>query len=61
MAASNEQRRPGERVAFDKGHDAHMMAIDGTWPVRSERNTGLKGSVNALASSILLVCRRRDG
>jgi hypothetical protein len=31
MAASNEQRRPGERVAFDKGHDAHMMAIDGTW------------------------------
>jgi putative DNA methylase len=28
--------------------------------VRSERNTGLKGSVNALASSIVLVCRRRD-
>jgi hypothetical protein len=26
-----EQRRTGERVAFDKGYDAHMMAIDGTW------------------------------
>jgi len=31
MAATTETRRPGERVAFDKGHDAHMMAIDGTW------------------------------
>jgi hypothetical protein len=26
-----EQRRTGERVAFDKGYVAHMMAIDGTW------------------------------
>jgi hypothetical protein len=29
--ASTEQRRVGERVAFDKGYEAHMMAIDGTW------------------------------
>jgi hypothetical protein len=26
-----DQRRIGERVAFDKGYDAHMMGIDGTW------------------------------
>jgi len=36
------------------------LAIDGTWPVRTERNTGLKVSVNALASSIVLVCRKRN-
>ena len=34
--------------------------IDGTWPVRTERATGLKASVNALASSIVLVCRKRS-
>ncbi|GAB4425577.1 MAG: hypothetical protein Kow0031_05180 [Anaerolineae bacterium] len=33
--------------------------IVGTWPMRTERNTGIKASVNALASSIVLVCRPR--
>ena len=33
--------------------------VTGTWPVRSERPTGVKSAVNALASSILLVCRPR--
>jgi len=33
--------------------------INGTWPVRSERTVGLKGSTNMLASSIVLVCRPR--
>ncbi|MCB0213821.1 MAG: DUF1156 domain-containing protein, partial [Anaerolineae bacterium] len=33
--------------------------IFGTWPMRTERNTGVKKSVNALASSIVLVCRPR--
>jgi putative DNA methylase len=33
------------------------LSINGTWPMRSERPTGLKKAVNALASSILLVCR----
>ena len=28
---ATEQRRFGERVAFERGYDAHMMAIDGTW------------------------------
>ena len=35
-------------------------AIDGTWPMRTERPTGVKVAMNALASSIILVCRKRD-
>jgi hypothetical protein len=26
-----DQRRFGERVVFERGYTAHMMAIDGTW------------------------------
>jgi putative DNA methylase len=33
--------------------------VTGTWPVRTERATGLKVAINALASSIVLVCRPR--
>ncbi len=33
--------------------------ITGTWPMHTERETGLKDSVNALTSSIVLVCRKR--
>jgi hypothetical protein len=29
--ATTDQRRTGERVVFEKGHEAHLMAIDGTW------------------------------
>jgi hypothetical protein len=29
--AATDQRRSGERVVFEKGYEAHMMAIDGTW------------------------------
>jgi putative DNA methylase len=35
------------------------FSIGGTWPMRTERPTGVKISVNALASSIVLVCRPR--
>jgi len=35
------------------------LAIDGTWPMRMELTTSLKSTVNALASSIVLVCRKR--
>ena len=35
------------------------FAVTGTWPVRTERPTALKEAINALASSIVLVCRRR--
>lgn len=38
------------------------FVITGTWPMHTERETGFKASVNALASSIVLVCRKRlDG
>ena len=36
------------------------FTIMGTWPMRTELTTALKGSVNALASSIVLVCRKRS-
>jgi len=36
------------------------FAITGTWPLRTERTVGLKGDINALASSIIIVCRKRD-
>jgi putative DNA methylase len=35
------------------------FAISGTWPVRTERPSALKNISNALASSIVLVCRPR--
>jgi putative DNA methylase len=35
------------------------LGIGGTWPIRTERTHGLKGDTNALASSIILVCRPR--
>ena len=35
------------------------FTITGTWPLHTERETGFKASVNALASSIVLVCRKR--
>ena len=35
------------------------FSISGTWPVRTEYTGNLKGKVNALASSIVLVCRPR--
>ena len=37
---------------------ANLM-ITGTWPMHTERETGLKAHVNALASSVVLVCRKR--
>ena len=35
------------------------LSITATWPIRTERPTGLKAFENALASSIVLVCRKR--
>jgi putative DNA methylase len=35
------------------------LAISGTWPMRTERPSGVKSETNALASSIILVCRPR--
>ncbi len=35
------------------------FALSGTWPIRTERDQGLKTGTNVLASSIVLVCRPR--
>lgn len=35
------------------------FALSGTWPLRTERNSGLKNDTNSLASSIVLACRKR--
>lgn len=35
------------------------FTVTGTWPLRTERPTGVKVAMNALASSIVLVCRPR--
>ncbi|MEW8418460.1 MAG: DUF1156 domain-containing protein [Candidatus Thiodiazotropha endolucinida] len=36
------------------------FCIDGTWPMRTEYTGNLKKSVNALASSVVLVCKKRE-
>jgi putative DNA methylase len=35
------------------------FSLTGTWPIRAERDQGLKSGTNALASCIVLVCRKR--
>jgi putative DNA methylase len=35
------------------------FSIDGTWPMRTELTVALKKNISALASSIVLVCRKR--
>ena len=35
------------------------FTLVGTWPMRTERNTGLKVAKNVLANSVLLVCRKK--
>lgn len=35
------------------------FSLEGTWPMRTESVVGLKTTVNALASSVVLVCRNR--
>jgi putative DNA methylase len=36
------------------------FGLSGTWPMRTERPTGVKTGTNALASSIILVCHKRS-
>jgi putative DNA methylase len=50
---------PGWATFLQAIYDCGLM-IDGTWPVRSERETRtIASETNALASSIVLSCRRR--
>ena len=44
---------------FLEGTISAGFAISGTWPMRTENVAALKKNVAALASSIVLVCRRR--
>jgi putative DNA methylase len=37
------------------------LVVTATWPIRTERTEGIKTGTNSLASSIVVVCRRRDG
>jgi putative DNA methylase len=36
------------------------FTINGTWPLRTEQSAALKSKINSLASSIVLVCRKRS-
>lgn len=63
-AFKSSETKEGETVsagwlAFIEAVIAAGLTIDGTWPMRTERVKGLKGSRNALASSIVLVCRKK--
>ena len=64
--SDTETTEEGEKTA-SSGWETMLSAIisanlqiTGTWPMHTERETGLKASVNALASSIVLVCRKRS-
>jgi putative DNA methylase len=51
---------PGWSTFLQAVYDCGLM-VDGTWPVRSERETRtIASETNALASSIVLVCRKRE-
>jgi len=60
--SENESERGTASTGWETFLDAVIRAgfgISGTWPIRTERTQGLKGQTNALASSIVLVCRKR--
>lgn len=57
---------PGKTTTASTGWETMLssiikadLMITGTWPIHTERETGLKAHVNALASSIVLICRKR--
>lgn len=65
--SESEEDEKGQLKRSSSGWETMLSAlinagfsITGTWPVRTERATGLKAYVNALASSIVLVCRKES-
>jgi putative DNA methylase len=53
---------PGVSTGWETFLEAVIRAgftISGTWPIRTERDFGVKSGTNVLASSIVLVCRKR--
>ena len=65
--AYKQSERSNEAGTTSTGWETFLKAVIhsgfsvvGTWPIRTERNTGLRAAkANSLASSILLVCRPR--
>lgn len=62
-----KQAETNEGGTSSTGWDTFLEAVIssgfqlvGTWPMRTERTAGIKGSTNSLASSIVLVCQRRN-
>lgn len=58
--------KSNEHYEVSTGWEAMLQAlisaefeIRGTWPMRTEMTTGVKQNINVLASSIVLVCRKR--
>ena len=45
-------------VSFLEAVNRAGLQLTGTWPMRTERPTGVKVMTNSLASSVILVCRR---
>jgi putative DNA methylase len=66
--AFKQSESDADRGTISTGWDTFLaaviragFAISGTWPIRTELSNRMIGSgANALASSIVLVCRRRD-
>lgn len=61
-----KQSDTGESGTSSTGWETFLQAIvssgfalSGTWPLRTEQSAALKANINALASSIVLVCRKR--
>lgn len=64
--ADEEESSNGNLVIASTGWETMLegllevgFSITGTWPMRTEQSKALKNTVNALASSIVLVCRPR--
>ena len=61
-----KQVETGEEGVTSAGWSSFLQAVvdfgfivDGTWPIRTELTGNLKGKMSVLASSVVLVCRKR--
>ena len=64
--AFKQSESDGENGTASTGWETFLDAliragylVTGTWPMRTEQRAGLKAEMNALASSIIIVCRKR--
>lgn len=65
--SESDEGTDGEKAVASTGWETMLegllrsgLSIEGTWPMRTERTQGLKSSVNALASSVIISCRPRN-